>query len=468
MTAPLHDRRRGTSGAGLPDTQRGMRRRNLSRVMHAVATHGPLSRAAVASRIGLTRAAVSTLVDELIRSGLLDELGPERPGRVGRPGSALAVSAMGPVGIGAEVGVDHLAVCAVDLRGEIRARAGRRSANRDRSPAPVLRELAALVRQVCAEAQQQGLVPAGLAVAVPGLVARETTTVVRAPNLGWHDIDLSRLLPVDLPLTVDNEANFGALAELWLGNESPEDFLHVSAEIGIGAALVVEGRLLRGTRGFAGELGHVPVRPDGPACPCGGRGCLEQYAGEGAVLRAAGLGAGGLGGEGDLGGAGGAGGSGGAGGTSGSGGAEGVGDSGGSGGSGGSSGSGASGRSVEVRGEVLAERAAAGDERVRRALSEAGTALGIALTGAVNLLDPQAVVLGGALSRLAPWLLPALEQELSERTAGRACGVTASGLGPDGPLLGAAHSVARAVLDDPAGVGAGGTPSGGGQSARRA
>ncbi|MFF3645016.1 ROK family protein [Streptomyces sp. NPDC002564] len=401
MTAPLHDERRGTSGARLPDTQQGMRRRNLSRVMHAVAAHGPLSRAAVASRVGLTRAAVSTLVDELIRSGLLDELGPERPGRVGRPGSALAVSARGPVGIGAEVGVDHLAACAVDLRGEVQARAVRRAGNRGRPPLPVLQELAVLVEQVCDESRQAGLAPAGLAVAVPGLVARDTRTVVRAPNLGWQDVDLDRLVPTELPLTVDNEANFGALAELWLGAETPEDFLHVSAEIGIGAALVVDGRLLRGTHGFAGELGHVPVRPEGPACPCGGRGCLEQYAGEEAVLRAAGLNLG------------------------------------------------------EDRGARLAERAAAGDERVRRALREAGAALGIALTGAVNLLDPRAVVLGGALSRLAPWLLPTLEEELSGRTAGRACGVTVSGLGPDGPLLGAAHSVARSVLDDPVGVGAG-------------
>lgn len=408
MTAPLHDERRGTSGARLPDTQQAMRRRNLSRVMHTVAAHGPLSRAAVASRIGLTRAAVSTLVDELIRSGLLDELGPERPSRVGRPGSALAVSAQGPVGIGAEVGVDHLAACAVDLRGEVRARAARRAANRGRSPVPVLEELAILVERVSAEARRAGLSPVGLAVAVPGLVARDSRTVVRAPNLGWHDIDLGRLLPSELPLTVDNEANFGALAELWLGEASPQDFLHVSAEIGIGAALVVDGRLLLGTRGYAGELGHVPVHPDGPTCPCGGRGCLEQYAGEEAVLRAAGLGPG------------------------------------------------------EERGELLADRAASGDETVRRALHGAGTALGIALTGAVNLLDPQAVVLGGALSRLAPWLLPALEQELVERTAGRACGVMVSALGPDGPLLGAAHSVARAVLDDPAGVSV--SAGGGGQA----
>ncbi|MGW1602621.1 ROK family protein [Streptomyces eurythermus] len=396
MTAPLHEARPPGTGRALPDTQQGMRRRNLARVMHAVSAEGSLSRAAVASRIGLTRAAVSTLVDELIRWGLLEELGPERPGRVGRPGSALAVSGRGPAGIGAEIGVDHLAVCAVDLRGEVRAQAVRRGGNRGRAPEPVTEELTALIHWVVAEAEQAELWPAGLAVAVPGLVARDGRTVVRAPNLDWHDTDLGALLPGGWPLSVDNEANFGALAELWLGAGTPGDFLHVSAEIGIGAAVVVDGRLLRGKRGFAGELGHVPVRPDGPPCPCGGRGCLEQYAGEEAVRRAAGL---------------------------------------------------------EPREDLvglLAERAGAGDEGVRAALRDAGTALGIALTGAVNLLDPETVVLGGALAGLSPWLLPALETELTGRTAGPACPVTVSPLGPQGPLLGAAHSVVRAVLDDPA------------------
>lgn len=396
MTAPPHDSRTTGNGRPPPDTQQGMRRRNLARVMHAVSSDGPLSRATVASRIGLTRAAVSSLVDELIRWDLLEELGPERPRRVGRPGSALAVSGRGPAGIGAEIGVDHLAVCGVDLRGTVRARAVRRGANRERSPVSVAEELTSLLQQVTAEVEKDGLWVAGLAVAVPGLIARDGRTVVRAPNLGWHDTDLGDVLPGGVPLTVDNEANFGALAELWLGDGTPDDFLHVSAEIGIGAAIVVDGQLLRGTRGFAGELGHVPVRPDGPPCPCGGRGCLEQYAGEEAVLRAAG---------------------------------------------------------IEPREDVvgvLAERADAGDEKVRTALGEAGTALGIALTGAVNLLDPDTVVLGGALAALSPWLLPSLQRELRGRTAGPACPVAVSGLGPEGPLLGAAHSVVRAVLDDPA------------------
>ncbi|MEV7390412.1 ROK family transcriptional regulator [Streptomyces sp. NPDC091215] len=398
MTAPLHEARPTATGRALPDTQQGMRRRNLARVMHAVSAEGSLSRAAVASRIGLTRAAVSTLVDELVRWGLLEELGPERPNRVGRPGSALAVSGHGPAGIGAEVGVDHLAVCAVDLRGEVRARAVRHGTNRGRDPQPVVEELTALVRRVVADAERDGLWPAGLAVAVPGLVDRDGHTVVHAPNLDWHDTDLGALLPAGLPLTVDNEANFGALAELWLGDATPRDFLHVSAEIGIGAAVVVDGQLLRGRRGFAGELGHVPVHPDGPRCACGGRGCLEQYAGEEAVLRAAGL------------------------------------------------------ESREDAVGLLAQQAGEDNEGVRRALHDAGTALGIALTGAVNLLDPESVVLGGALAGLAPWLLPSLETELADRTTGPACPVSVSRLGPEGPLLGAAHSVVRAVLDDPATV----------------
>ncbi|MEU8585821.1 ROK family transcriptional regulator [Streptomyces sp. NPDC048664] len=396
MAARPNEARPPGPGSGPPDTQQGMRRRNLARVMHTVRAEGPLSRAAVAARIGLTRAAVSTLVDELIRAGLLEELGPDRPAGVGRPGSALALSDQGPAGIGAEIGVDHLAVCAVDLRGAVRARAVRHTANRGRPPGPVLAELTALFGQVVAEAEGRGLRPAGLAVAVPGLVARDARTVVRAPNLGWHDTDLAPFLPDGMPLTVDNEANFGALAELWLGDGTPLDFVHVSAEIGIGGAVVLEGRLLRGTRGFAGELGHVPVHPEGPRCACGGRGCLEQYAGEEAVLRAAGEPA-----------------------------------------------------PDENRVEVLAERAAHGDRDVRLALRDAGTALGIALTGAVNLLDPEAVVLGGALAALAPWLVPSLERELARRTAGPVCSVAVSRLGSEGPLLGAAHSVVRAVLDDP-------------------
>jgi predicted NBD/HSP70 family sugar kinase len=271
----------------------------------------------------------------------------------------------------------------------------------------VLRRLSSLVDRVTTEAGAAGLRPAGLAVAVPGLVTRSSANVVRAPNLGWHDTDLAARLGgpgTSLPLTVENEANFAALAELWLAGEGHDrrDFIHVSAEVGIGAGVVIDGELLRGTRGFAGELGHVPVQPDGPRCACGGSGCLEQYAGEAALLRAAGI-----------------------------------------------SVRGAGGRTAALA--RLRALASDSDDAALRALRRAGRALGIALAGAANLLDPRAVLLGGALTGLAPWLLPALEGELRQRTTtpGAVPEVAVSAVGGDAPSLGAAHSVVRTVLNDP-------------------
>lgn len=388
-----------------PNTQHGMRQRNLSLVMHALAEHGPLSRARIAEHVGLTRAAVSTLVGELAGAGLLVELGRDRPGTVGRPGSALALNDHGPAGIGAEIGVDHLAVCAVDLRGTVRVRAEESAPNRDSAPSLVLGRLAGLVRDVADEARAEGLRPAGLCVAVPGPVERGSTRVVRAPNLGWPPVDIGEALSGTLPgpVTVGNEADLGALAELWIGGHGPEltDFVHVSGEIGIGAAVVVDGELLRGAHGFAGELGHVPVHPEGLDCRCGGRGCLEQYAGEAAVLRAAGVVA-------------------------------------------------PAGAGIELLRHSASD---GGDRAVLEVLRGAGSALGIALTGAVQLLDPQAVVLGGALAELAEWLAPAAEKELRDRLQLPLSTLVVSRLGRSGPLLGAAHSVVRAVLDDPLGTG---------------
>ncbi|MFE7491341.1 ROK family protein, partial [Kitasatospora sp. NPDC057541] len=376
-----------------PASQQGMRRANLALVLRVV-SRAPRSRAEVAAESGLTRAAVSSLAEELIAAGLVVEEGPAAPsGKVGRPGTALGLNPDGPAGLGAEIGVEHLGACVVDLRGEVRAWRRQEIRNRGRQPAAVMADLAELLRRAVADA---GLRPAGLALAVPGLVGADGALLRRAANLGWRDVAAVAELRLalraanaeelaELPLRADNEANLGGLAELWLG-DGPGHFLHVSAEAGVGSAIVVDGRLLRGARGYAGELGHVPVHPEGPRCACGAHGCLEQYAGESAVLRAAGL--------------------------------EGV------------------------RGDwvaLLAERAEAGDEEVRAALGGAGAALGIAAAGAVNLLDPAEVVLGGGYARLAPWLLPAMRAELTARVTVRPWSderLTVSRLGRRGPLLG--------------------------------
>ena len=201
-----------------------------------------------------------------------------------------------------------------------------------------------------------------------------------------------------LLVEVDNEANLGALAELWHGAVGG-DFVHVSAGAGIGGALVAEGKLLRGRRGFAGELGHMPVHPDGPACTCGSHGCLEQYAGEEALLRTCGLG-------------------------------DAPGD----------------------RISLLAAAAAAGRTEVLDALEDAGSALGITLAGAVNLVDPEKVVLGGAYAELAAWLTPGMQRELGSRVRIRPwnpAGLAISALRREGPVVGAATSVVQRVIGDP-------------------
>lgn len=396
---------RAVAARGRPASQQGMRQHNLALVMGTVAGHGPISRAAVAGHTGLTRAAVSSLVDELLAGGLLTELGPAANGRVGRPGSALEVSERGPAGLGLEVGVEHLGACVTDLRGAVRVWIRVQSANAALTPAEALTRLSALADDATRQAAALGLRPVAAVVAVPGLVGDVPGTVDHAPNLGWHDVPVASLWPGELPLRVENEANLGALAELW-AHPVAADFVHVSAESGIGAALVVGGRLFSGARGLAGELGHMPVHPEGHPCSCGARGCLEQYAGKSAVLRTAGLTA-----------------------------------------TGGRDG----GRRDVI--ETLAARAEEGDPRVLDALHQAGTALGTALAGAVNLLDPAAVVLGGAYAELGAWLLPAMRRELAGRVTVRSWdpgALTVSELGRRGPLLGAALVTVRAIVEDPA------------------
>jgi predicted NBD/HSP70 family sugar kinase len=401
LTAPPRNGNGYRTAEG-PVSQQGMRRANLALVLGAVARLGATSRAQLADATGLTRAAAGSLVSELIDAGLVQEHGVSLEGRVGRPSTVVSLNNRGPAALGLEIGVEHLGACVMDLGAEVRTRIRVPAPNRGRDPGSVIGQLATVARAALDQAHELGLDPVGAVVAVPGLVGVASDTVVHAPNLGWHDVDLtdqlSSLLP-GLPIEVENEANLGALAELRRG-EVGRDFVHVSAEAGIGAALVVDGMLLRGRRGFAGELGHMPVYPDGLACPCGSHGCLEQYAGEEAVLRNCGL-------------------------------QEEAGD----------------------RVAVLVEQAHAGRQPVRRALDQAGRALGIALAGAVNLVDPETVVLGGAYADLAAWLTPGMHSELDARVKIRPwqpTGLVVSGLGREGPVIGAATSVVQRVIRDPA------------------
>ena len=398
-----------------PARQDALREHNLALVLQHIAAGDPVTRARIAAATGLTKTTVSSLVDDLVSARLVVELGPEARGEIGRPGSALTLDPSGYAGIGLEINVDYIAVCLADLAGEVRYLRTRPRDNRAQSPAKVLGRAVRMIRTAVARAEAARLTVAGLAVAVPGPVETGQGLLRLAPNLGWVDVPVAgiladRLAGLDLAVVVDNEANLAALGELWFGGHHDlADFIHVSGEIGVGGGVVLSEELFRGVRGFAGEIGHVVVQPDGPRCRCGARGCLEQVAGQEAILRAAGL-------------------------------------------------TGAVGTSIGQPGGSVAEllaRARAGDPGTLRAVESAGRALGIGLSATVNVVDPSTVVLGGLYAALEPWLRGPLLEELSERAITHRWSpvrLLASRLGPDAAVRGAAGVVVKRVLSEPAAV----------------
>ena len=398
-----------------PARQDALRPHNLALVLQHIAAGEPVTRARLAAATGLTKTTVSSLVDDLVSARLVVELGPEARGEIGRPGSALALDPSGYAGIGLEINVDYIAVCLANLVGEVRYLRTRARDNRAQSPAKVLGRAVRMIRTAVARAEAARLTVAGLAVAMPGPVETDRGLLRLAPNLGWVDVPVAgiladRLAGLDLAVVVDNEANLAALGELWFGGHHDlADFIHVSGEIGVGGGVVLSEELFRGVRGFAGEIGHVVVQPDGPRCRCGARGCLEQVAGQEAILRAAGL-------------------------------------------------TGAVGTSIGQPGGSVAEllaRARAGDPATLRAVESAGRALGIGLSATVNVVDPSTVVLGGLYAALEPWLRGPLLEELSERAITHRWSpvrLLASRLGPDAAVRGAAGVVVKRVLSEPAAV----------------
>ncbi|GII53812.1 sugar kinase [Planotetraspora thailandica] len=376
-----------------------MRARNLALVLGELNSSGPLTRAALSEITGLTKTTVSKLVADLIEAGLVVETGAVRDGERGRPGMVVQISGAHIAAVGLEINVDYLAVRVVDLSRTVRLRRTQAVDNRRAQPGDVVGLLRDLALRAVDEAVEMGLSVVGGVLAVPGPVDLVRGAVHNAPNLGWRDVPVAALLELPFPVQVENEANLAALGELWFGC-GLSDFLHVSGEIGIGAGLVVRGRLFQGSHGFAGELGHVVVSPEGPACRCGGKGCLEQYASQDALVSAA-------------------------------------------------------GGTLTSAGDIswILSRLEAGDTAAVAACERAGWALGVALSSAINLVDPDTIVLGGIYGPLFPWIGDAVAATLTSRLGQMrdvVPPVVVSRLGTEAAALGAAGQVIQRVIADPA------------------
>ena len=209
---------RQRTGGTVTADQATVRRHNLSIVLRRLRDGGPRSRARVADETGLNKATVSSLVSELIERRLVREGAAER-GAVGRPGQTIDLDGEHVIALAAEVNVDYISALAMDLRGDVVAERRVPLDTAGAEPSAVLHELAKLVRSLSRPLLRGGARPAGLAVAMPGLVESATGILDDAPNLRWSKVraveELSARLGRDAPpVRLDNEANLGALAEL--------------------------------------------------------------------------------------------------------------------------------------------------------------------------------------------------------------------------------------------------------------
>lgn len=379
---------------------------NLAVVLRQVRRAGPCSRADIAAATGLNKATVSSLVADLIERRMVREVGLT-DGRVGRPATMLVLDGTAYAAIGMEVNADYISAVALDLAGAQLLSWRRSFAGLAVSPDRAVAATAALARRVGRRVERDGRAVLGLTLGVPGLVEADGS-VHLAPNLAWRGLDLRSRLAAELgkpayPIAVDNDANLAASAEYRYGaHAGTPDLAYLTGEVGIGTGIIAGGRLLRGARGFAGELGHVQLDPAGPQCACGRRGCLEALVGITAVLR-------------------------------------------------------------RVVPEAFADRpptdwepevaevvrhARAGDSGVLEVLADVGDRLGRGAAIVANLVNPEVIVLGGYFVPLAPWMLPAAQNRLREETVAADAGgarIVASALGQRAAAAGGAARVLEEV-----------------------
>ncbi len=251
---------------------------NRQILLNLVREHEPISRADLARRMEIARGMVTSLVDELITDGSLYE-GDTVDSPRGRRPQMLYVRTRGRLVVAIDVRFSRTFVMLGDFGGTPVAL---ETFDTPSSPEALVSKLKIRIRRLLESHRDAGSCE-GVGIVVPGMVDNLTGLILNAPHLGWRNVDVSSSLSqaLGLPVFVENAPIACALAQMWMGQRGGNDlsdFVYVNVSDGVGTGVVVGGQVLRGVRNTAGEYGHVPLSPDGPACYCGSRGCLESHA----------------------------------------------------------------------------------------------------------------------------------------------------------------------------------------------
>jgi predicted NBD/HSP70 family sugar kinase len=374
------------------DNADGVRRRNLATILDLVHHGRAASRAELTALTGLNRSTVAALVAELAESGLLDEGEPVASGGVGRPSPGVRVNP-GALTIAVNPEVDAVTAAAVGLGARVEARI-RRPLDAVPDPEAAVAVIAGLVRDLSLRDHRV----AGVGLAIPGLVRATDGTVRWAPHLGWREVPFARMVEdaVGLPVLADNDATLGAVAEHLFGaGRGVADLLYLNGGAsGIGGGVIVRGAPLTGRGGYAGEFGQN--RP-GAGDRLSERGTLEDEVSRARVLDLLGL--------------------------------------------------------ADADEPALAAAIAASDDpRVAAELRRQQGILAVALANAINVFNPELVVLGGYLATHLAWHPGALVDAVAAATipaAMEGVSIVPAALGEDRLLIGAAELAFRSLLRDP-------------------
>ncbi|OPH59421.1 ROK family protein [Paenibacillus ferrarius] len=335
---------------------------NKSIVLHHIRTDSPISRARIAEIAGLTKATVSSLVNELMESRLVDEIGVgESSG--GRKPMMLLFNGTAGYAIGVDLGVHDILAVLTDLTGKVVRE--KRVLHDNNSAEEVIDQLKTIIRELISSAPESVYGIIGIGIGVPG-ICDEDGNLLFAPNLGWENVSLLEQMEetFNIPVVIDNEANAGAVGEKQFGaGKDTANLVYISIGIGIGAGIIIKGELYRGATGFAGEIGHISIQHDGPKCRCGSLGCWELYASEHALLEQA---------RREFGGA--------------------------------------------VTLDMLLGRAEAGEAAAIALFERLGYYLGVGVVNIINGYNPEFIILGGRLAGAEKWLMKPLLQLLEKRS----------------------------------------------------
>ncbi len=369
-----------------------LREGNRKRVVDALRERGVASRADLARITGLSRSTISTIVSDLLDTGLVGERDghPADGAQAGRPPVMVSLNPSAGLAVGVDFGHRHLRVAVSDLSHRVLAEAWR-ELNVDHSADHGLAAAAEFVDQVLDEAGADRARVIGVGMGLPAPIDRTTGTVQGASILpGWVGVDAAAEAAsrFGLPVQVENDANLGALAELsWGAAKGKSEVAYIKVATGIGAGLISGGRLQHGVGGTAGEIGHTVIADGGPVCRCGNRGCLETLASTRSIAELL-----------------------------------------------------SASRAEEVSSKRVLELSAAGDAAAQRLVGDAGRAIGIAVANLCNLLNPQCVIVGGDLGVAGETLLEPLRDTVRRNAIPNAVEnveIVAGVLGERAELLGA-------------------------------